>query len=48
MNHMTQNKMEGVAPLAGAWIEIIHMLDDGKPVKVAPLAGAWIEISKRL
>ena len=33
-----------VAPFAGAWIEIIHMLDDGSPVKVAPFAGAWIEI----
>ena len=33
-----------VAPLAGAWIEII----DDKPITelldVAPLAGAWIEI----
>ena len=33
-----------VAPLAGAWIEII--LSDGifVMILVAPLAGAWIEI----
>ena len=38
--------MNTVAPLAGAWIEMIiiyllHMFTD-----VAPLAGAWIEILK--
>ena len=34
-----------VAPLAGAWIEI--MLKDPKreTIDVAPLAGAWIEIT---
>ena len=34
----------GVAPLAGAWIEITrsYVLSVGLPV--APLAGAWIEI----
>ena len=40
--------INAVAPFAGAWIEIIHMLDDGKPVKVAPFAGAWIEIPRYL
>ena len=33
-----------VAPLAGAWIEIIHLQDTEPPEMVAPLAGAWIEI----
>ena len=34
-----------VAPLAGAWIEIIHKLRHYFASKVAPLAGAWIEIN---
>ena len=34
----------GVAPLAGAWIEIILRLRESKAALVAPLAGAWIEI----
>ncbi|KXB68326.1 hypothetical protein HMPREF1864_01702, partial [Peptoniphilus sp. DNF00840] len=33
-----------VAPLAGAWIEIIEDLQKKELPKVAPLAGAWIEI----
>ena len=33
-----------VAPLAGAWIEIIFGIDDLFVRQVAPLAGAWIEI----
>ena len=33
-----------VAPLAGAWIEIISYIATGKAILVAPLAGAWIEI----
>ena len=42
---MQMNSGAGVAPLAGAWIEIklseagVNNADD-----VAPLAGAWIEI----
>ena len=34
-----------VAPLAGAWIEIINDLIKFFQIGVAPLAGAWIEIS---
>ena len=34
-----------VAPLAGAWIEIIHAADQIIDCSVAPLAGAWIEMS---
>ena len=33
-----------VAPLAGAWIEIIFYLLISYLLIVAPLAGAWIEI----
>ena len=33
-----------VAPLAGAWIEIVSMFDTDFSARVAPLAGAWIEI----
>ena len=34
-----------VAPLAGAWIEIVLERLKGIKGPVAPLAGAWIEIS---
>ena len=37
-----------VAPLAGAWIEILSFRPPFRPLPVAPLAGAWIEISKNL
>ena len=37
-------KTEWVAPLAGAWIEILHLLASTHPFLVAPLAGAWIEM----
>ena len=34
-----------VAPLAGAWIEIVvEPTTPGSTITVAPLAGAWIEI----
>ena len=33
-----------VAPLAGAWIEIVTPDGHDMPLNVAPLAGAWIEI----
>ena len=33
-----------VAPLAGAWIEILKLVILYNHNKVAPLAGAWIEI----
>ena len=33
-----------VAPLVGAWIEIISRLAFISRVRVAPLVGAWIEI----
>jgi len=40
---MTANKLAGVAPHAGAWIETL-MRDSMMPVfVVAPHAGAWIE-----
>ena len=33
-----------VAPLVGAWIEIVRRLSAFASYKVAPLVGAWIEI----
>ena len=33
-----------VAPLVGAWIEIIMLCVVIVPILVAPLVGAWIEI----
>ena len=33
-----------VAPLVGAWIEILESLDETGIRTVAPLVGAWIEI----
>ena len=33
-----------VAPLAGAWIEIVFHSNNSAVPPVAPLAGAWIEI----
>ena len=33
-----------VAPLVGAWIEIIITVDQRYMPEVAPLVGAWIEI----
>ena len=36
--------VQRVAPLAGAWIEILTSYKFGDGVLVAPLAGAWIEI----
>ena len=33
-----------VAPLVGAWIEILHKSMKSLPLHVAPLVGAWIEI----
>ena len=33
-----------VAPLAGAWIEIVVKINISPYIPVAPLAGAWIEI----
>ena len=33
-----------VAPLAGAWVEILRRKGESVTVKVAPLAGAWVEI----
>ena len=34
-----------VAPLAGAWVEIILVLEKIQDKYVAPLAGAWVEIT---
>ena len=37
--------LQSVAPLAGAWIEILNpIVNDYCIEEVAPLAGAWIEI----
>ena len=33
-----------VAPLTGAWIEIVAVSGKQPPMRVAPLTGAWIEI----
>ena len=35
-----------VAPLAGAWIEIVIIISYYMRFVVAPLAGAWIEIPR--
>ena len=35
---------KSVAPLAGAWIEMIRIIKNSSRIPVAPLAGAWIEI----
>ena len=35
-----------VAPLVGAWIEILALSNLEKLNSVAPLVGAWIEIDK--
>ena len=37
--------INAVAPLAGAWIEIMYSALAGACEYVAPLAGAWIEIN---
>ena len=34
-----------VAPLVGAWIEIIFLINFTTKDMVAPLVGAWIEIT---
>ena len=39
-----QYKAEYVAPLVGAWIEIVLSPTVVMPTTVAPLVGAWIEI----
>ena len=36
----------GVAPFAGAWIEMDFRLASGHDKAVAPFAGAWIEIEE--
>ena len=34
-----------VAPLVGAWIEILSSNAGAMGIRVAPLVGAWIEMS---
>ena len=41
------DKIKIVAPLAGAWIEILVKELDKLKIFVAPLAGAWIEIQRK-
>ena len=45
-NEITAEVEIGVAPLAGAWIEMSKMYTCEQVAEVAPLAGAWIEIWK--
>ena len=33
-----------VAPLVGAWVEILNITEPQKVYMVAPLVGAWVEI----
>jgi len=37
-----------VAPLAGAWIETLSLINCSLVTGVAPLAGAWIETFHRM
>ena len=37
--------MQLVAPLVGAWIEILSYIKPQQALSVAPLVGAWIEIT---
>ena len=37
--------INAVAPFAGAWIEILEIVDRIAKFLVAPFAGAWIEIA---
>ena len=41
----SQRKADGVAPFAGAWIEIVHLYGWSPDHPVAPFAGAWIEMN---
>ena len=41
---MPQFRHKEVAPLVGAWIEILTLFSVLKLIFVAPLVGAWIEI----
>ena len=36
--------LQYVAPLVGAWIEILFLHNSSKVLRVAPLVGAWIEM----
>ena len=38
--------VKNVAPLVGAWIEIVRKGKNGEVEVVAPLVGAWIEIGR--
>ena len=40
-------KSTDVAPLAGAWIEIMTLAENDLQHGVAPLAGAWIEMLRK-
>ena len=46
MNNYAMNEVQpGVAPFAGAWIEMVSPLANPLRSRVAPFAGAWIEIN---
>ena len=40
----TGGQVYGVAPLVGAWVEIVHPISISYFSFVAPLVGAWVEI----
>ena len=43
-NYIPVGMIGDVAPLVGAWIEIVRKSTAGASDRVAPLVGAWIEI----
>ena len=44
MSKIKRKTVKDVAPLAGAWIEMLWLQCNIFSFRVAPLAGAWIEI----
>ena len=46
LSQRVDKKEESVAPLVGAWIEMLKMMVLRVFMVVAPLVGAWIEIPK--
>ena len=47
-NDLKTKYCDGVAPLVGAWIEIVWMWLQYWMRMVAPLVGAWIEIFRKV
>jgi len=44
-NYIREIQVDGVAPRAGAWIEITRLSKNNNVANVAPRAGAWIEMN---